>query len=110
MQKNFSAQVSGTKDRAVLLLHGEIDSFAETELQDAYQTAEQQGQPVILLDFSQVTYINSTGLALIVRLMARSRKIRRRLMACGLSEHYLEIFQISRLADYVEIVSDPAAE
>jgi anti-anti-sigma factor len=53
-----------------------------------------------------VDYINSTGIALIVGLLARARKSHRRLLACGLSEHYIEIFQITRLADFMTVFPD----
>jgi len=45
-----------------------------------------------------VGYINSTGIALIVGLVARARASHRSLLACNLSEHYVEIFNITRLS------------
>ena len=48
-------------------------------------------------------YINSTGIALIVGLMAQARKSNRRLLTYGLSDHYVEIFRITRLADFIGI-------
>ena len=51
-------------------------------------------------------YINSTGIALIVGLLARARAAKRRLLACGLSEHYVEIFAITRLADFISVLPD----
>lgn len=64
---------------------------------------------VILLNFSDVDYINSTGIALIVSLLTRARKAHHRLLACGLSDHYAEIFQITRLADFIGIFPDEAS-
>jgi anti-anti-sigma regulatory factor len=53
-----------------------------------------------------VDYINSTGIALIVGLLARARASRRRLLAYGLSDHYVEIFNITRLSDFVSVLPD----
>jgi anti-anti-sigma factor len=64
---------------------------------------------IILLNFSDVDYINSTGIALIVNLLTRARKAHHRLLACGLSDHYAEIFQITRLADFIGIFPDEAS-
>ena len=50
--------------------------------------------------------MNSTGIALIVGLLAQARKSHRRLVVCGLSEHYQEIFRITRLSDFMQIYSD----
>ena len=63
----------------------------------------------MLLKFDKVDYINSTGIALIVGLLAQARKSGRRLLTSGLSPHYLEIFQITRLSDFMQIYPDEAA-
>lgn len=94
---------------AVLDLHGEINASAENALNAAYAEATQDGPNAILLNFTNVEYINSTGIALIVGLLAQARKSGRRMLACGLSDHYVEIFQITRLADFMNIFTDEAA-
>ena len=63
---------------------------------------------VILLNFHGVDYINSTGIAVVVGLLARARAARRRLLAFGLSEHFVEIFNITRLADFMTVYPDEA--
>ena len=91
---------------SIINLEGEINGFAEEVLDEAYADAEIEGSDAIVLNFSKVDYINSTGIALIVGLLARARKSHRRLLACGLSEHYIEIFQITRLADFMTVFPD----
>jgi anti-anti-sigma factor len=59
-----------------------------------------------MLNFTRVRYINSTGIALIVSLLARTRKANRQLAVYGLSDHYQEIFHITRLADFLSIFPD----
>ena len=63
----------------------------------------------ILLDFTAVGYINSTGIALIVRFLAEGRRDHREIRACGLSPHYVEIFELTRLSDYMRIFDDAAS-
>ncbi len=104
--KSFEAHVRHQPRVAIVDLEGEIDSFAEDVLNAAYAEAESQGANVILLNFSKVAYINSTGIALIVGLLARARKSKRRLLAYGLSDHYVEIFQITRLVDFMSVFPD----
>jgi anti-anti-sigma factor len=94
---------------AVITLHGDIDGSAEATLQVAYDAAGQQGVGSVLLNFGDVGYINSTGIAVIVGLLARARKERRQLLACGLSDHYREIFEITRLSDFMTTYEDEAA-
>ena len=90
---------------AVLDLRGEINGFAQEALDAAYTQAEAQDPEAILLNFEGVDYINSTGIALIVGLLARARTSKRRLLAYGLSDHYIEIF-ITRLSDFMNVYPD----
>ncbi len=90
----------------VLDLRGEINGFAREALDAAYAEAERDDPETILLNFEGVDYINSTGIALIVGLLARARATRRNLVAYGLSEHYVEIFNITRLSDFVSVFPD----
>ena len=85
----------------VVELVGDIDRNAEDALGTAYAEVEQA--PSVVLDFSGVSYINSTGIAVIVGLLARARANGQSLTARGLSEHYRQIFEITRLADFMTI-------
>jgi anti-anti-sigma factor len=85
-------------------LRGDIDSSARDALGAAY--AQTAGAPEVLLDFAAVDYINSTGIALIVGLLARARAEQRPISASGLSPHYREIFEITRLSDFMTILAD----
>ncbi|MBA2278619.1 MAG: STAS domain-containing protein [Chloroflexia bacterium] len=91
---------------AVVDLRGEINAFAEEALNAAYAEADGQAPHTILLNFEKVDYINSTGIALIVGLLTRSRSASKRLAVCGLSDHYREIFAITRLADFMPVFRD----
>jgi len=102
----FEAAVRSRDGVSILELHGEIDIEAEPALTAAYAEATAADPAAVVLNFSDVDYINSTGIALIVGLLARARKDRRTIGACGLSEHYREIFQITRLSDFMGIYPD----
>ncbi len=104
--RNLEASVRYQPRVSIVDLHGEINAFAEDVLNAAYAEAESRDSDVILLNFSDVDYINSTGIALIVSLLARARKAKRKLLACGLSQHYVEIFQITRLVDFMSVYPD----
>jgi anti-anti-sigma factor len=100
---NFSAQARQEGDTAVIEMVGEINSLADATLDAAYSQAEQSAPQKVVLDFTGVDYINSTGVALIVGLLARARTAHRPIAAIGLNEHYREIFTITRLSDFMEI-------
>jgi anti-anti-sigma factor len=97
---------------AVIELSGEVDGSAAAVLTGAYERAVNSapGDPAdlgtVVLDFAAVDYINSTGIALIVSVLARARAERRKVVASGLSPHYREIFDITRLSDFIELFPD----
>jgi anti-anti-sigma factor len=101
-----SATVRYQDHIAIIDLDGEIDGFAEDKLNSAYASAEEHDPERVVLNFSEVKYINSTGIALIVGLLAKARKGHRKIAAYGLSNHYEEIFKITRLADFMHIAED----
>jgi anti-anti-sigma factor len=94
---------------AILDLGGDITRQAETDLDTAYSEAAAVDPAAILLNFGRVEYINSTGIALLVGLLARARSEGRDVYAYGLSAHYAEIFEITRLADFMRVVEDEDA-
>jgi len=94
---------------ARLALRGDIDIAADRALADGYRAVADAAVTRVVIDFGKVEYINSTGIALIVRLLAEARRDHRDVIAVGLSDHYREIFRITRLSDYVTIADSPSA-
>jgi len=107
--QSFSAQVRTENQRVVIDMQGEINAQADQALNQAYAEADSHNPEVIVLNFSGVDYINSTGIALIVGLLAQTRKTHRRMVVYGLSDHYVQIFQITRLSDFMDIFQDEAS-
>jgi anti-anti-sigma factor len=91
---------------AILDLPARIDASAEESLNASYAEATGGSPKRIVLNFAGVDYLSSTGIALIVGILARSRKEGRQISAAGLSDHYREIFEITRLADFMKIFPD----
>lgn len=107
MQVNpVGAAVRHRENLSIIDLSGDVNAQADAEMTRAYTEATSDGSRAIILNFTDVTYINSTGIALIVGLMARARKEGRTMVACGLSDHYKEIFEITRLSDFLKLFDD----
>jgi anti-sigma B factor antagonist len=103
----IEVEVSG--GAATLLLTGEVDRDAGDAFDRAYATATAAGAASITLDFAAVPYINSTGIALIVGLLGRARAAGIPVTARGLTDHYREIFEITRLSDFMTIEAGAAS-
>jgi anti-anti-sigma factor len=104
--QHLEVEVRQEPSGTVLDLRGEINGFAQEALDVAYAQAEEGDPQAILLNFEGVDYINSTGIALIVGLLAKARASKRKLLAYALSDHYVEIFNITRLSDFLGVYPD----
>ena len=91
---------------AVIDVRGDVDARAEESLDRAWTEALGAEPTAVALNFTDTGYINSTGIALIVGVLASARAHRIPIRAFGLSPHYLEIFEITRLADFLAISPD----
>jgi anti-anti-sigma factor len=107
--RRFETRVEPIPDAVRVRMRGDMDSAAETSLGAAYAEVAGLGVERLTLDFTEVGYINSTGIALIVRLLADARRDHRTVRAVGLTRHYREIFRITRLSDFIEIDEGDAA-
>jgi anti-sigma B factor antagonist len=87
----------------VLDIRGEINNAAETALMDAYNQACAAGARNILMNFSGLEYMNSSGIGLLVTLLIRVRRQNQRLMAFGLNDHYRQIFELTRLNEAITL-------
>jgi anti-sigma B factor antagonist len=106
--EEFSATVKRTEKGSVIELIGTVNRTAKEGMESAYVEAT-QGSGEILLDFNGVDYINSTGIAVIVGILAMARAEQRAVGAFGLTDHYKEVFEITRLADFMHIYEDTAS-
>jgi anti-anti-sigma factor len=91
---------------AVIDLVGDVDRRAEAALDVAWAEATRETPTAVVLNFQDTGYINSTGIALIVGLLAKARAHAIPIRAYGLTPHYQEIFEITRLADFLAINPD----
>jgi anti-anti-sigma factor len=105
----FSAALRTANGATIIDLSGEINAAADAPIQAIYAEAMQWQPKRLLLNFGDVDYINSTGIALIVGVLAQARKAQIPLVTFGLSPHYQEIFRITRLADFIGMVDDEAS-
>jgi anti-anti-sigma factor len=96
-------------DTAIVELTGDINRAAEPALTGAYEEISRAGSKKVVLNFEGTEFINSTGIAVIVGILARARQEERSVSACGLTEHYQHIFQITRLADFMPMFPDESA-
>ncbi|MGA7273171.1 MAG: STAS domain-containing protein [Acidimicrobiia bacterium] len=90
----------------IIDIEGEMTAFCEGVLMDAYNQADQPGVNLIILNFEGLDYMNSGGIGLLVTVLIRAQRNGHRLAAYGLSDHYREIFSLTRLDEAINIHAD----
>jgi anti-sigma B factor antagonist len=96
-------------DARVIDIKGDITAASEDVLMDAYGRASGAGVRAIVLSFAGLEYMNSGGIGLLVTLLVRAQRQRQHVLAYGLSDHYRQIFELTRLDEAVGIHDDEAA-
>lgn len=91
------------ENTGVIDIQGDLTSTCEAALMDAYARAGGERLRSIVLNFGGLEYMNSGGIGLLVTLLVRAHRHNQRLLVCGLSQHYREIFELTRLDDAIGI-------
>jgi anti-sigma B factor antagonist len=92
-----------------IALRGELDLSTVAKVQDALQRTEAEAPPVIVLDLSKLTFLDSTGLRCLVTADQRARERGRRLVLVRGPDAVQRVFAITRLEERLEIVDDASA-
>ena len=79
------------------------NASSESALTDAHNIASSQGAKALLLNFSNLEYMNSSGIGLLVALLVRANRHGQQLLAYGLNDHYRHIFELTRLTDAIGV-------
>jgi anti-sigma B factor antagonist len=106
-QGTATMEVRKVNDAAsVVDIKGEVTAASEAPLMDAYNRAGAEGTRTVVLNFTDLEYMNSSGIGLLVTLLIRANRQKQRLVAFGLSDHYRQIFELTRLDEAIAIHDD----
>jgi anti-anti-sigma factor len=84
-------------------IQGDITSFSEPFLNEAYQNVNVQGADKILLKIGQDAYINSGGIAVLIQILALTKQNNQAIGITGVSDHFKKIFNMVGITKFVEI-------
>jgi anti-anti-sigma factor len=85
---------------AVLRFEGDIASTSKEAVLGAYETLPKETARLILLDFTRVDYINSSGIALVIQLLIEATNAEQKVCAFGLSAHFSKVFTMVGIHNY----------
>jgi anti-sigma B factor antagonist len=88
---------------AILRYEGDITSFSEAAVLGTFRGLPREDYPKILLDFSNVEYINSSGIALIITMLMEAGKSEQKIVCFGLTPHFQKVFEMVGLKKYTSL-------
>ena len=105
MSEQQKITVRETERYTLLALHGDLSKDAEETLLGAraWQDGLEGGKTALVLDFTGVPYINSAGIAVLIRLVRTGRKAGFRTYAFGVNAHYQKLFRMVGLTELMAI-------
>jgi anti-sigma B factor antagonist len=95
---------SGTQV-TVLRFSGDITSTSQAAVLGTYQGLGDKATR-ILLDFSNVEYLNSSGIALVIQMMIAASKKGQTILTFGLTPHFQKVFTMVGITKYTSLHPD----
>jgi anti-sigma B factor antagonist len=103
VQVEFSVSQKSVGSYSLVEVRGEIDVFSAPGLKDALTALIDSGAPAVIIDLSQVAFLDSTGLGALVAARSEATDKGGRLpIVCDL-ERILKLFRITGLESHFEI-------
>jgi len=81
----------------ILPLEGEIDLHISPRVERSLASIIKKRPPQVVVDLSGVTFIDSSGLAVLIRAMQDVQKYGGKLSLCGINGDLQSIFEMARL-------------
>lgn len=101
----FSVSVSTEGERAVVALRGELDLSGVDRAREAIEQAE-AGTTLVVLDLSQLDFMDSTGLEVVLRAARRAHDSGRRLIVQRPSRYVKRLLELTAIDQSLDIVED----
>ena len=87
---------------SVLRFEGDVTSASKEAVLGSYEKLPPETKE-ILLDFSKVQYLNSSGIALVIQLLMEANKSERKVQTFGLTPHFQKVFTMLGLTKYTTL-------
>lgn len=98
---SFNTKAEG--DTQVLEISGQLDAFTVSDLKTELKKLTDANSSKIILDFSNVSYANSTSIGAIVAVAQQLRKKKGDLKLCCLTDEIRKVFDLVGASKILEI-------
>lgn len=108
MSNELKATVRTQDDVAIIDMKGDVTSFADDTINSLVQATVDDGFKKCLFNFSEVSYINSSGIAILIGVITGLSSKGVKFKVYGLTPHFKKIFRMIGLTQYVTVYNSEA--
>ena len=100
--KNMEGEILTVK------LIGRLDTNASMEFEQEVEKSINSNSKNMILDFSELEYICSSGLRVIIQSAKKLKALQQELVLCSMEDYIQEVFEISGFDTFLKIFSTEA--
>ena len=104
MAENLKTNLRRQDNAAIIDMKGEVTSYADEMLNGLVSSSIQEGTQKIVFNFTDVSYINSSGIAILIGIVTSPANAGMIFRVYGLTPHFKKIFRMIGLTQYVTVV------
>ncbi len=93
----MTVQVRSAENVSIIDCVGDVDLYSSTELRETLLKEMRSGIPNVLVNMTEVTYIDSSGIATLVEGLQLSRETKTRFGLFGLRSNARSVLELARL-------------
>ncbi len=101
---SLEVKIESVGGATVLSPQGDVDMSRSPSFREHVRLAQRAKPERVVIDMTDVEYMDSSGLARLVEAMRNGKKLGVDLVLCGLNPKVLAIFEIARLHQFFTIV------
>lgn len=87
----------------ICAIEGEINLNTSPELRKAFDAFVRANAKKVIINFANVSYIDSSGLATLIELFQRLKKVGGNLRICNMAEKIKSVFEVTKLHKLFDI-------
>ena len=105
--RSFNVETSEGDNATHVKLSGDLDLSTAKRAEEAIEQAERSGHPTVVVDLRGLSFMDSTGLRVIVSADKRARRSNKRVVIVQGPAPVRRVFEITRLDERLDIVDAP---
>ena len=103
MSSSLRVQTRRLPRATVIELHGDVSADGEADITAAYEEAVADGPGPVLFEMTETSYINTSGISVLISVAMEARKAERTILVSGARPHYRTVVDLVRFSSFVSM-------